>query len=283
MKQLPVLGNIETSEFLFRISLDRFREYFQHTHARHEMFFVVSGNAFHRIGERTILIKSGDVILQTPGVSHEFREASEDFAIYNMVFSPSLLTEHRDLVMNMSGFLNLFYVETEKQGYKYMSLTGRAELKVRAITEDLHFEYTNRLPGYRMAIKAMFADLLVTVTRAYSAAENKKAATKAEKMIDAVKFIDVNYTKSLDLETVAAKKAGVSKEYFCVIFKRITGKTFTEYVNRLRVEHAAGLIAGSNKKISDAALESGFNDISYFNRVFRGLKGHSPKAFRKDA
>jgi len=275
------MGQLRDSSFPFQISLDKIKEFVRHNHQHHEMFFVSAGSALHRIGDKGFLIKSGDIVLLTPDIVHEFKEASPDFTIYNCIFAPSLLTEHKDLVMNMRGFLDLFYVEAEKQGYKYMSLTGRAELKVRAITEDLLSEYTNHYPGYKMAIKAMLVDMLVTVTRAYSAIEGRKTATRAEKIIEAVRFIDLNYVSKLDLETVAARKAGVSKEYFCVIFKRITGKTFTEYINYLRVEHAVRLLASSDKKISDAALESGFNDISYFNRVFREQKGHTPKAFRK--
>src|SRR3989339_489522 len=75
----------------------------------------------------------------------------------------------------------------------------------------------------------------------------------------------------------------VIKEYFCDIFKRITGKTFTEYVNSLRVEHAVRLLLSTSMKASEIALESGFNDISYFNRVFKEQKGISPQALRKKA
>jgi AraC-like DNA-binding protein/ligand-binding sensor protein len=72
----------------------------------------------------------------------------------------------------------------------------------------------------------------------------------------------------------------VSRHYFCKIFKQATGITFTEFVARVRVENAKGLLSDPRLRMSDVADSAGFNSISQFNRVFRRYAGNSPTAYR---
>ncbi|OGF51194.1 MAG: hypothetical protein A2231_02200 [Candidatus Firestonebacteria bacterium RIFOXYA2_FULL_40_8] len=280
IKKFTSYEQIKDRSFPFYIIQLKVPAFAKHTHEHYEFFYVISGTSKHVLENKEEIVKAGDIVLMTPEVVHAFENSSPDFTICNCIFLPSLIEVHKDLLMNMQGFLELFYVETKKEGFKTVSLTGRADVKVRAILEDMLFEYSKKPEGYRPAIKAMLADLLVTVTRSYS---RGKQGQSGKKIGGALAYIDENYLKSLKLEEIAEKKAGVTKEYFCDIFKRITGKTFTEYVNSLRVEHAARLLKSTGLKASEIALESGFNDISYFNRVFKEQKALSPQAFRKKA
>jgi AraC-like DNA-binding protein len=72
----------------------------------------------------------------------------------------------------------------------------------------------------------------------------------------------------------------VSTFHFCRTFKQTTGLTFVEYLNRVRIENAKGLLHKSDLRISEIAYEVGFQSITHFNRVFRKLAGHSPTMFR---
>ena len=78
-----------------------------------------------------------------------------------------------------------------------------------------------------------------------------------------------------------AQVAGVSPKYFCSFFKTMTAKTPVEYLNNYRVEKAAAMLLSSDSSVTDIAFSCGFNDLSYFIKVFRDLKGISPKKFRK--
>ena len=97
-----------------------------------------------------------------------------------------------------------------------------------------------------------------------------------------MKFLDARYAEELSLEMIA-KKSGYSKNHLCRVFKSYTGKTLYEYLMQKRLRHAAWKIRNSDEKIFAIAFESGFNDISYFNRVFRKFIGTSPGKYRKSS
>jgi AraC-like DNA-binding protein len=78
----------------------------------------------------------------------------------------------------------------------------------------------------------------------------------------------------------AARHVHLSPHYFCKIFHKATGLTFTEYLARLRVEKARGLLHNSGLRITEVAFGAGFQSISQFNAVFRKHAGQSPTEFR---
>lgn len=86
------------------------------------------------------------------------------------------------------------------------------------------------------------------------------------------------YEISLDK---AAEIAQMDKTAFCRFFKQRTKKTFSDYVNELRINHAVALITQQKKSVQNACFESGFNNISYFNRKFKQLYGCTPKQYVK--
>jgi AraC-like DNA-binding protein/ligand-binding sensor protein len=77
-----------------------------------------------------------------------------------------------------------------------------------------------------------------------------------------------------------ANRLHISPCYFCKLFKKQTGLTFTEYRTRLRIEAAKRLLLNRHLRVSEVAFEAGFDSIPYFNRAFRRLMGCSPSEFR---
>lgn len=92
-------------------------------------------------------------------------------------------------------------------------------------------------------------------------------------------FILNHLTSPMTLDEVA-QHAGVSPFHFCKIFKRATGLTFTEFVNRARVEHAKRLLLKPQSRITEVAYDVGFQSLSQFNRSFRRVTAQSPSEFR---
>ncbi len=72
----------------------------------------------------------------------------------------------------------------------------------------------------------------------------------------------------------------VSTFYFCKIFKKATGLTFTNYLARVRIERAKALLLDPNRRVSEVAYEVGFGSLTHFNRLFRKLVGCSPSGYR---
>jgi AraC-like DNA-binding protein len=77
-----------------------------------------------------------------------------------------------------------------------------------------------------------------------------------------------------------AKALNVSTFYFCKLFRKATGLTFTEYLSRTRVEKARNLLVNPNLRISEIAYACGFGSLGHFNRVFKKIVGLSPTEYR---
>jgi AraC-like DNA-binding protein len=95
-------------------------------------------------------------------------------------------------------------------------------------------------------------------------------------------FIQLHQGEDLSLGEVA-RAVNMSPFYFCKMFKRAMGMTFTTYLGRLRVESVKGDLLDEHKNVSEAAYAAGFQSLSQFNRVFRRFAGESPSTYRQRA
>jgi AraC-like DNA-binding protein/ligand-binding sensor protein len=93
-------------------------------------------------------------------------------------------------------------------------------------------------------------------------------------------YILANQADPIDLAKVA-QAMHVSTFYFCKLFKKATGLTFTEYLSRVRVEKAKHLLLNPHLRISEIAYDVGFQSLTHFNRVFRQVAGQSPSEYRE--
>ncbi|MDH4444026.1 MAG: AraC family transcriptional regulator [Akkermansiaceae bacterium] len=95
----------------------------------------------------------------------------------------------------------------------------------------------------------------------------------------ACQYVMEHREEALTLGEVA-KVANMSSYYFCRKFKECTSLTFTEYVNRVRIDGAKERLRTPRVQVSEVACESGFSSIAHFNRTFRRIVGCSPREFR---
>ena len=107
----------------------------------------------------------------------------------------------------------------------------------------------------------------------------KQAASESPPVAKARAFIAEHQSEELSLAQVA-QTVNMSAFYFCKMFKKATGMTFTDYLARVRVETVKNLLLNPHKRVSEAAYEAGFQSLSQFNRVFRRIAGESPSAYR---
>jgi len=100
-----------------------------------------------------------------------------------------------------------------------------------------------------------------------------------EKVLKAVRYLQQNYPEAVSLKQVAAR-IGVSEERLSRLFHRSLGVTFSEYLNRLRLDQCRKLLEQTDLSITEIAFASGFQSISQFNRRFRSAEGMTPRAYR---
>lgn len=96
---------------------------------------------------------------------------------------------------------------------------------------------------------------------------------------NALEIINEQYNTEITLNTLA-DSIGYNASYLSYLFKKLTGETFVQYKNRLRIEHAAKLLESTDLPITEIALEVGYGDTSYFTQAFKKYYNETPKSYR---
>ena len=94
-------------------------------------------------------------------------------------------------------------------------------------------------------------------------------------------FVSKNFKRPIPLDEIA-DKVSMTVPAFCRYFKKATGKTFTQFVNEFRIVHSTKLLAENPTSITDICFESGFNNFSHFNKLFKKFTGKSPLKYRNE-
>jgi AraC-like DNA-binding protein/ligand-binding sensor protein len=102
----------------------------------------------------------------------------------------------------------------------------------------------------------------------------------ASSLREAERYIQENYSRKLSLEEIA-NVSGFSAPYFSTIFKRETGENLSTYLSRLRVEKASALLISTSLPLNTIANTCGFEDQSWFSKIFKNYTGMSPRRYRK--
>jgi transcriptional regulator GlxA family with amidase domain len=119
-------------------------------------------------------------------------------------------------------------------------------------------------------------DLQKLTSPAYTPVLKQDTVSKLNKIIN---YIIENKKRKITLEEIS-DLVNMTNKSFCRFFKKNTGKNFITYVNEIRIGEACKFLITSDYTISEVCHESGFNNISNFNRRFQEFKGMSPREYR---
>jgi AraC-like DNA-binding protein/ligand-binding sensor protein len=174
--------------------------------------------------------------------------------------------------------------------FKFMQLRA-IELVVllsrAAVTPD-HSENENILETNNRSIKRiqearnseeLTAILHLIVERMSAQIFSFQGIRHASALRKAERFIWENYTRKISLQEIA-DASGLSAPYFSSVFKEEMGENLSNYLNRLRVEKAATMLIESDLSLIDIAAACGFDDQSWFSKIFKSYTGVSPGKFR---
>lgn len=139
-------------------------------------------------------------------------------------------------------------------------------------------ECNTKNPYNYLYLKERLNCLLIDVAR--SIQHTGAVRTYSEPIQNALFYIQSNIYGSLDFNDVA-QKVGLSPQYFCRLFHKSVGKTYTEYINALRLDHAAKLLLHTEHPVSEVYRLSGFGSLAHFMRCFKEKYLISPYQYRK--
>lgn len=134
-------------------------------------------------------------------------------------------------------------------------------------------EQTHQGAGASVTVRAMAMQVLVAADRNVV---REQADTTVERVRAVQRAMGETFFESWDIDR-AALRAGLSRRQFTLRFKEVTGETFVEHLNGLRLAHAERLLRTGGHSVTGATFSAGFEDLSHFYRLFRGKHGMPPR------
>jgi AraC-like DNA-binding protein len=248
-----------------------------HYHPEYEIVCVFEGSGRRHVGNHLSNYVDGDLVLIGSNLPHGgFGYGSvgihEEIVIQ---FTSDFLGENFLLKPEMESINKLF--ERSKQGLSFYGNTQK-ELseRFRNLPQLSHFERLIELLNIlqNLANSAEYISLNPANIR-YNF--NQKDQVRLGKVY---RFVEENYAQEIDIQMVA-KICNLTIPAFCNYFKKNINQTFTDFTNEYRINQACKmLLDGLN--IVDICYQSGFNNVSYFGRVFKQFKGINPSQFRRN-
>lgn len=158
-----------------------------------------------------------------------------------------------------------------------------AETEVPSLLLRMEQEWRQRLPGYRLSLHADAERLLLFLWRHLpkQAAENTSdtSASRQELVERAIAHVHLNYADLTEEST--ARACSVSAPYLSRSFKQCMGRSFSAFVNEIRLREAGRLLLTTNDSVTNIAQAVGFSTSAYFIAKFRETHGVTPKRYRK--
>jgi len=252
-----------------------FFEFKWHYHPEYELTYIIKGNGFRWVGNSYEPYAEGDFVLLGPNLPHTWSGTSVDN-------EPS-----EALVIQFSkAGIEPFLGFTESQSMKALLeqsergiLFHEAKSVMPALLGVLESHGLNRMLKLLSLLEALSHHSGEFIS------ENtfhKMGSEKSERRINKVcLYIQNKYAQKITLKDMA-DLIHVTESNFCKFFKKATGKTFSDYLNEIRIHEACRLLVQTEKTINQIAFECGFETLSYFNRVFLKKKKMTPSTYRKD-
>jgi AraC-like DNA-binding protein/mannose-6-phosphate isomerase-like protein (cupin superfamily) len=249
-----------------------------HWHPAAEILYTVSNIYSVKINGIHFDLYPGDILVIAPGTIHAYKPPKDGERIFVLVDYVQLQT--------MPSLRNVFqsirpYVLIRQNFYPLLHQS------LKNLLHDIVTEYDEKQPYSEVIIWARLMEFITYIgrTNIYRASHTVNFP-KSERQEHVVKFMEVcNYITDHISEDITvdqlAEVAGFSKFYFSRIFKEFIGMSVHEYVIQQRLEIAEQLLADSSNTITDVAMETGFNSLSTFTRVFKMEKGMTPSEYRK--
>ena len=245
-----------------------------HWHTSLEIIRIIKGSLLITLNNKSFTARENDVVFVNPDVVHG--ATPRDCEYECLVFPLGLLK-------NGNRSCDRFLEDLADRNCQLAFMPFGEQLK--SCVNELFETVKSRENGYRFITIGLVYRLigLFIKTNQYSYDTDgltDKDEQKVLKLKRTLAYIRDNFDKEISLDEIAAP-SGLSTKYFCCFFKEKTGKSAIEYLNSYRVERACRKLLESDLTVTQIAYGSGFNDLSYFIKTFKKIKGCPPSEYRK--
>ncbi|MCD8326128.1 MAG: AraC family transcriptional regulator [Lachnospiraceae bacterium] len=262
---------------------DHFRSLTLHWHEEVEITYIEEGCADYTINFEPCPVQKGDLIFISPQVLHGAVERpGHAMTSHSLLFHLSYLGSLTPDICTVKYLNPILNGKCRFTPLMRPDHPGYLEMKERFLKACRLFQEEGT--AYELRVKALLTALISDlytfgcIEKPVSARADLHAEEKIKK---ALTYIQDNYRENLSIQELAAI-CHFSETHFMHFFRKYTGTTCIEYLNRYRLSMAASALRETDALIADIALENGFQNISYFNRLFRQCFGCTPREYRKE-
>lgn len=237
-----------------------FSECEMHGHDFFEFEYIIEGEILMCQNGDTRLLRPGDLVFSTPSAFHSYEPSESSPGIRTITVQFNIDNLDRQLTPAIPD-ADIIHCSDELR-YAFTALSREKK------TGDA---YTT------LACKNMLERILILFLRA---AAGTSGNAPADEIMKAISYVNKNFTRPINLGDMCAI-SGYSTSHFCRRFKEITGDTFVEYVNKMRLDCARRLLVSSETPVIQICFDCGFSSIRHFNREFKMRYGISPSEYRE--
>lgn len=253
-----------------------------HFHPEYELVLVTESTGKRFIGDHVSEFGPGNLALIGPYLPHTYKNDQAYLAENSGLRAKSIVVHFREDSFGDS-FLNL--PEAQKinnllgRSIKGLSVSGNTNTLIGGKLHNLINEKGLSRWLLLLEILNILADSkdLTYICNNVITGQNPSETARMDKIID---FVIKNFKREIHLSE-AAELANMAENSFSRYFSQRTRKSFTGFVNEVRLNHASKLLMETPKSITEVCMECGFNNLSNFNRQFRKVYQKNPLTFKK--
>jgi AraC-like DNA-binding protein/mannose-6-phosphate isomerase-like protein (cupin superfamily) len=254
-----------------------------HFHPEYEIVLVTESTGKRFIGDSVCDFKPGDLAFIGPNLPHLYRN---DPAYYTTKSQPM---RARSIVIHFleKSFGNDFLSLPETRNVKNLLLRSRRGLEVTGsthaiVSERIHMLCTlTGLPRWLKLLEVLEilseSGELKDISRTHVVGKNE---IESERMNKVFEFVVRNFTREITIREVA-NHVNLSQNSFSRYFSERTRKPFITFVNEVRLSNACKLLQENKRSVSEICFDSGYNNLSHFNRQFKKVYAVSPLAYAR--
>ena len=242
-----------------------------HSHAVYELLYIKKGTVSLQITGKKDKLMGGKVIFILPSEKHKLVSmTNKEFEYCSFVFDKTIFGNEDNpcRIFFDSILINRFLDFPDWLLNRFYQLCSEKEIGTPGY-EVMQYAFLFQVFSHIVSTKQY---QLITIIRT----QTKQNISAVQVVIE---YIQKNYMENLSFDELL-QLTNYSKSHFCKIFKDTTGMNLTEYINKYRVERACLELQFTKKNITEIAMQTGFNNIQYFSRIFKEYMDCSPKQYQ---
>ncbi|MCC8076721.1 MAG: AraC family transcriptional regulator [Clostridiales bacterium] len=252
-----------------------------HWHDELEVNVVLEGTLSVAVGSGKYTLRAGEGVFVNSGVLHAAQNAGDGVCrVHSFVFHPRLVGGDPGSVF-WQDYLSPLLAARSMEG---VALRPDVPWQREALESFQRADAAIREepPGYPFLVRERVSWLLYLVSahQLTQPQPSEKTQRDARRVKIMLQYIQAHYADNITVEQIA-RSASLSASECLRCFHATIGTAPIQYVKQLRVQQAAVLLATTDRKVADIGAQCGFQETSYFSRVFRSVQGCSPSEYRQ--